>query len=339
MTTGAGWMGGAETRGGGGVCRGGGGGAAPASGGRSVSILRRGGGRAGAASSARRPTIPCAWETRARWSRRERARPAARPGTAQSTPAAAARWTCARRRTARARRWTRARAPGPRRVSARRRGSTCFARMARWSSRSVRKTRRCPPGVCTIHLSLPAAGASAPRTLNWCPQFVQRTVVPRPLTRASSNSYSVLHRSHWTSIRHSRLRACEGPDAAERRKPWKRRPSEGLHVNTGLPRLSIRRAREAPTGPSCGAGSRRSQPRPSSARVGQSDPSCPQPRAGATRRDRDAKAAPDVNERAQRQDAGAAIFAAPACARPGARALLPFLPVGLGLRVPEVVRS
>ena len=54
-----------------------------------------------------------------------------------------------------------------------------------------------PLDVWTTHRS-PAASpaASARRTLNWCPQWVQRTVVPRPLTSASSNSYSVLQRSH-----------------------------------------------------------------------------------------------------------------------------------------------
>ena len=38
------------------------------------------------------------------------------------------------------------------------------------------------------------------RTLNWCPQFVHLTVVPRSETRASSNSYAVLQRSQVTSI-------------------------------------------------------------------------------------------------------------------------------------------
>ena len=53
------------------------------------------------------------------------------------------------------------------------------------------------------------SGARAPpgrRTLNWWPQLVHRTVVPRPLTSASSNSYSVLQRSHWTSIVRSSTR-------------------------------------------------------------------------------------------------------------------------------------
>jgi hypothetical protein len=86
-------------------------------------------------------------------------------------------------------------APARRRRSVR---ETWWARMARWSSRNVRKVNCWPLAVFTSQLS-PAAstpGASGLRTLNWWPHVVQRTVVPRPLTSASSNSYSVLHRSH-----------------------------------------------------------------------------------------------------------------------------------------------
>ena len=53
----------------------------------------------------------------------------------------------------------------------------------------VRTTQRSGP------LGLPAGW-----TLNWCPQFVHFTVVPRSLTRASSNSYSVPQREQLTSI-------------------------------------------------------------------------------------------------------------------------------------------
>ena len=106
--------------------------------------------------------------------------------------------------------------------------ATCFARMARCSSRSDRNVSRCPLVVWTAHLSPPPSRASGPRTLNWWPQLVQRTVVPRPLTSASSNSYSVLQRSHWTSITHPRLTGSPRPWAvvdARRRRPWKWRPS------------------------------------------------------------------------------------------------------------------
>src|SRR6478609_3553478 len=71
--------------------------------------------------------------------------------------------------------------------------------MARWSSRSDVKTSVRPSPVVTFQKSS-LKSPSLRRILNLCPQLVHLTVVPRPLTSASSNSYSVLQRSHLTSI-------------------------------------------------------------------------------------------------------------------------------------------
>src|SRR6476619_7118115 len=71
--------------------------------------------------------------------------------------------------------------------------------MARWSSRSDVKTSVRPSAVVTFQKSS-LKSPSLRRILNLCPQLVHLTVVPRPLTSASSNSYSVLQRSHLTSI-------------------------------------------------------------------------------------------------------------------------------------------
>src|SRR5688572_9116184 len=71
--------------------------------------------------------------------------------------------------------------------------------MARCSSRSEVKTSVRPSSVVTFQKSS-LKSPSLRRILNLWPQFVHLTVVPRPLTSASSNSYSVLHRSHLTSI-------------------------------------------------------------------------------------------------------------------------------------------
>src|SRR5687768_13693990 len=77
--------------------------------------------------------------------------------------------------------------------------STRWVWMARCSSRSDVKTSVRLSAVVTFQKSS-LKSASCRRILNLCPQLVHLTVVPRPLTSASSNSYSVLQRSHLTSI-------------------------------------------------------------------------------------------------------------------------------------------
>ncbi len=71
--------------------------------------------------------------------------------------------------------------------------------MAAWSSRRARNSSSRPSMVRTSHRSGAPSGCGR-RTLNWCPQLVHLTVVPRSETRASSNSYAVLQRSQVTSI-------------------------------------------------------------------------------------------------------------------------------------------
>jgi len=66
----------------------------------------------------------------------------------------------------------------------------------RCSSRSELKMNSWPERVRTSQRSGAAVAAFGRKILNWCPQWVHLTVVPRSETRASSKSYSVWQRSH-----------------------------------------------------------------------------------------------------------------------------------------------
>ncbi len=71
--------------------------------------------------------------------------------------------------------------------------------MAACRSRSARNSSSRPSTVRTSQRS-GAPSVCGRRTLNWLPQVVHLTVVPRSDTSASSNSYAVLQRSQVTSI-------------------------------------------------------------------------------------------------------------------------------------------
>jgi hypothetical protein len=79
-------------------------------------------------------------------------------------------------------------------------GPTLPAAMPFWSSRSEVKEITPPVAIRTIQRSGPTPEARFGKTLNWWPQFVHLTVVPRSDTSASSKSYSVPHRSQRTSM-------------------------------------------------------------------------------------------------------------------------------------------
>ena len=179
--------------------------------------------------------------------------------------------------------------PAPRvSVSAR---PTCRAWIAFWSSRSETKTRSRPSVVRTAQRS--GAGSSALfafRILNWCPQFVHFTVVPRPLMSASSNSYSALQRSHWTS-----MRGGWGARARNSRRGRRRYHARSRGVKPAMPRLPFAQAPAA-----------RLEPPP--ARTHDAVSTCP------------------VNERPRLAPSTAISARRGSGARSGARRLLPFPP-------------
>ena len=144
--------------------------------------------------------------------------------------------------------------------------ATCLARMARCSSRSVRNVNCAPADECTTQRSPLASDASGRRTLNSWPHAVHRTVVPRPLTSASSKTYSVWQRSHFTSIDrvvrsgrgggapHSHTFLARGPLAGSSTCPWRGTVGTRAHANTRIRTVSIdpvlagELARTAPSG-------------------------------------------------------------------------------------------